>query len=64
MNQNKLDKAYFQHDMADRDFGDVPWRTVSDNVLLDEPLWIFNIVKIQNIIGIIEVFFQLFINFW
>ena len=64
MNQNKLDKAYFQHDMADRDFGDVPWRTVSDNVLRDEPLWIFNIVKIQNIIGIIEVFFQLSINFW
>lgn len=64
MNQNKLDKAYFHHDMADRDFSDVPWRTVSDNLLRDEPLWIFNAVKIQNKIGIKEVFFQLFINFW
>lgn len=33
MNQNKLDKAYFQHDMANGIFKDLPGRTAFDKVL-------------------------------
>ena len=34
--QNKLDKACFQHDMADGDFQDFPRRTAADKVLHDK----------------------------
>ena len=40
--QNKLDKAWFQHDMAYRDFKDLNRKTAADKVLFDET---FNIVK-------------------
>ena len=33
IDQNKLDKACFQHDMAYGDFEDLPWGTASDKVL-------------------------------
>ena len=39
---NKLDKAYFQYDMAYRDFKDLKRRSASDNVLTDKA---FNIAK-------------------
>ena len=35
ISQNELDKACFQHDMADGDFKDLHRRTVSDKVLRD-----------------------------
>ena len=34
--QNELDKAYFQHDMAYRDFKDLTRRTASDKVLCNK----------------------------
>ena len=40
--KNKLDKAYFQHDMADGDFKDLAKRTAADKVLRDKA---FNIAK-------------------
>ena len=40
--QNKLDKACFQHDMADGDFKDLARRTASNKVLRDKA---FNIAK-------------------
>ena len=40
--QNKLDKAWFQHDMAYRDFKDLNRKTAADKVLFDET---FNSVK-------------------
>ena len=33
---NELDKAYFQHGMAQRDFKDLSRRTASDNILRDK----------------------------
>ena len=39
---NELDKAYFQYDMAYRDFKDLKRRSASDNVLTDKA---FNIAK-------------------
>ena len=40
--QNKVDKVYFQHDMAYGDFEDLPRRTVPDEILRDK---VFNIAK-------------------
>ena len=40
--QNELGKACFQHDMAYRDFKDLPKRTASDKVLRDKA---FNVAK-------------------
>ena len=40
--QNELDKTRFQHDVAYRDFKDLPRRTASDEVLRDKA---FNIAK-------------------
>ena len=40
--KNEIDKACFQHDMADGDFKDVARRTASDKVLRDKA---FNIAK-------------------
>ena len=40
--QNKLDKACFQHDMADGDFKDLTSKTASEKVLHDKA---FNIAK-------------------
>ena len=40
--QYKLDKASFQHDIAYRDFKDLPRRAASDKVLCDKA---FNIAK-------------------
>ena len=40
--KNELDKAFFQHDMAYRDFKDLKRRTFSDKVLRDKA---FNIAK-------------------
>ena len=40
--KNELDKACFQHDMADGDYKDLARRTVSDKVLRDKA---FNIAK-------------------
>ena len=40
--ENELDKACFQHDMADGDFKDLAKRTASDKVLRDKA---FNVVK-------------------
>ena len=37
-----MDKAWFQHDMACRDFKDLPRRTASDKVLHDQA---FSIAK-------------------
>ena len=42
ISQNELDKAYFQHEMTNGDFKDLPRRTVSDKVFHDEE---FNIFK-------------------
>ena len=46
--QNKLDKAYLQHDVAYGDFKDLPRRTASDKVLYGE---VFNIAKNPNCDG-------------
>ena len=40
--KNELDKACFQHDMADGDFKDLKRGTAADNVLIDKA---FNIAK-------------------
>ena len=40
--QNELDKAYFQYDMAYRDFKDLPRGTASNKVLHDK---VFSIAK-------------------
>ena len=40
--QNEIGKACFQHDMAYRDFKDLPRRTASDKVLRDKA---FNVAK-------------------
>ena len=40
--KNELDKACFQHDMANEDFKDLPRRTASDKILRDKA---FNIGK-------------------
>ena len=40
--QNKLDEAYFQHDIAYEDFKDLNSRTLADKVLRDKA---FNIAK-------------------
>ena len=40
--QNELDKACFQHDMANGDFKDLTRRTASDKILRDEA---FNIAE-------------------
>ena len=40
--RNKLDKACFQHDMADGDFKDLTSKTASEKVLHDKA---FNIAK-------------------
>ena len=40
--KNELDKAWFQHDMADGGFKDLARRTASDNVLRDKA---FDITK-------------------
>ena len=42
INQNELDKACFQHDMAYGDFEDLTRRTASDKILYDKA---FNIAK-------------------
>ena len=42
IDKNELDKAYFQHDMADEDFKDIVERTDSDKILRDKA---FNIAK-------------------
>ena len=34
--KNELDKACFQHDMADGDFKELPRRTASDKILRDK----------------------------
>ena len=48
--QNKLDKAFFQHDMAYVDFKDLPIRTTSDrNYYVIKHLIL---LKIQNIMDI------------
>ena len=53
--QNALDKACFQHDMAYRDFKDLPRRTAYDNVLCDKAFKIANNEKYDG--------YQWFINF-
>ena len=40
--KTKLDKASFQDDMAQRDFKDLPMRTVADKILRDKA---FNVAK-------------------
>ena len=45
-NQNGLDEACFQHDMA---YGDLNRRTAAHKVLCDKT---FNITKIQNVVDI------------
>ena len=45
ISQNELHKAYFQHDMNNGDFEDLPRRTVSDKVFGDKA---FNIAKKSN----------------
>ena len=42
INQNELDKAYFEHDMAYGDFKNLPRRTASDKTLCNKA---FNIAK-------------------
>ena len=46
--QNDLDKAYFQHDMAYKDFKDISRRKASDKILRDKA---FNIAKNRNYDG-------------
>ena len=60
INQNKLDKVCFQHDMAYGDFKDLLRRTASDKILHDKAI---NSVKIENMIDIIVDLLQWFINF-
>ena len=43
--QNKLGKAFFQHDMAYGDFKDLTRRTIADKILRDKA---FNIAKNQK----------------
>ena len=33
---NKLDKAFFQHNISYKDFKNLPWKTASDKLLLDK----------------------------
>ena len=40
INQNELDKACFQHDMAYRDFKDLTGRTAGDKILCDKAFYI------------------------
>ena len=42
IHKSKLGKAFFQHDMPQRDFKDLPIRTVADKVLRDKA---FNVAK-------------------
>ena len=56
--KNEVDKACFQHDMADGDFKDVARRTASDKVLKHLIL-----LKILNMMDIKEDLILWFINF-
>ena len=60
MYQNKVDKACFQHDMANGDFKDLTRRTASDKMLHDKA---FNIAKNPKYHGYKMVFLRWFINF-
>ena len=60
INQNELDKACFQHDVAYRDFKDLTRRTACDKILCNKA---FYIAKIQNMMDIKEFLLQWFINF-
>ena len=53
--QSKLDKTYFQHDMAYGEFKDLPRTTAADKVL--------HVKVIQNIMDINADLIQWFINF-
>ena len=58
--ENDLDKACFQHDVADGDFKDLARRTDSDKVLRDKA---FSIVKILNMTDIKGSWLLRFTNF-
>ena len=49
ISQNELDKACFQHNMANGDFKDLNRRTAANKVLLDKVLIL---LKIQNMMDI------------
>ena len=61
INQNELDKACFQHDMAYEDFKNLTRRTAFDKILHNKA---FNIAKIQNMMDINPDLLQWFIYFF
>ena len=58
--QDKLDKACFQHDMADADFKDLNRRTAADLVLRVKHLIL---LKMHNMMDIVDLL-QLLKNLW
>ena len=59
--KNELERACFQHDMANGDFKDLKRRTFSDKVLRDKAFLM--LLKILNMMGIKEDSLLWFINF-
>ena len=47
--KNELDKACFQHDMADGDFKDLAKRTASDKILREKHLILLKILNMMDI---------------
>ena len=66
MIQNKLDKAYFQHEMAYGDFNDLTRRTASGKILLRNHLILLKIQNIMSIKGILLHWCTILLikNFW
>ena len=60
LNQKKLDKGCFLHDMADGDFKDLNRRTAANKVLLHKA---FNFTEIQKMVDINMDLLQCFIIF-
>ena len=62
--KNELDRACFQHDMADEDFKDLPRRTIADKILCDKT---FNIAKTPKYDecqhGLVSMGYKFFQNF-
>ena len=63
--QNKLDKAFFEHDMSYGDFKNLPKRTVSEIVLRNEAIHFAKIVAIflkldRYQCGIVSVIYKFF----
>ena len=60
IDQNKLDKVCFQHDMVYEDFKYLPKRTIADKISHDKA---FRLLKIQRMMDVKMDLVQWFINF-